>query len=204
MKLMVVLIVFTVLLIVGSAQAALHTMDFTNATLDLGSDVYTGLSTQYSGFGLTFSNIYRYHGKLDSFDEFGITTGELSNIYLPSIEIPDPVKDPPPPPPDPVILFSTLTDFVEFDYYNTVTETSIEITARDISDNIIGSFIGSGKGLGRIDAVGIHSLVFQRSGHAGISTLMYDRPSTAAIPEPGTFILFGLSLIGLKLRKYRR
>jgi hypothetical protein len=201
MKVVTVCAILALVMIAAPAQAGIFNMDFANSTYDLGSGDYIGLSNQYSDYGLSFSHMSRYNGSLDPFDGYGICQGALLDFPLLIIVIVDPNYPPPPPPPPSMIYFDDATDFVEFDYFTTINDYSMQLIARDADGNAIGSFNGSNDGFGRIDAVGIKSIEFRGELYAGLSSLTYHRDELPAIPEPKSALLFGLGIIGIALAR---
>jgi len=199
MRILFLAIAMSFVFMATPVQAGIFTMDFANSTYDLGNDEYIGLSDQYSGFGLSFSNISRYHGDFDPYDGFGICERPLVHVVIPAIVIIDPNNPPPPPPPHGRIYFDDATDFVEFDYFESARSYTFTMIARDANGSIVGTFSGINDGFGRIDAVGIKSIEFQGYAFAGLSSLTYHRDELPAIPEPKTALLFGLGIAGIAL-----
>jgi len=192
MKLRLALSVMAVLAImaVGSANAVPYTMDFTNTTLDLGASTQIDLTNQYAAFGLTFDHVYRYYDSRDPWggaDLFGIDNGSVEQNYLPNTTG--------------TVYFTQATNFMTFDWW-TITG-SLEVTAYDIANNVLGTFTGTGQGAAAtINATGISYFTFHDGGgFVQISNLTYDRNP---VPEPATMTLLGLGLLGAGVIRRRR
>lgn len=173
------------------AQASWYTMDFTNATLDLGTNSQINLTNQYSSFGLDFEHVYRGIDNRDPWDMFGIWNGWIEENYAPR-----PVNG--------KVTFSTLTDSIAFDWLALSANTGdFNLEAFDEFDNPLGSFTGNGFGSNKIVAPGIKYFVFHDDGgFVSISNLSYDTAPT--VPEPATLVLFGLGTLGLGYIRRRR
>jgi hypothetical protein len=189
MKLKLVLSLVAVLAVVavGSANAVPYTMDFTNATLNIGAASQIDLTNQYNAFGLNFSHIYRYIDARDPFDQYGISNGNANQNTAPAATG--------------SITFTSTTNFVNFDWWSIGTNNCV-ITAFDASNNVLGTFVGNGSGSNSILATGIKYLTLHDDGgFAQISNLTYDRNP---VPEPATMTLLGLGLLGAGVARRRR
>lgn len=179
------------LLVSAPAQASWYTMDFTNATLDLGTNSQIDLTNQYNSFGLDFEHVYRGIDSRDPWDMFGIWNGWIDENYD--------LK-----PVNGKVTFSTLTDSVAFDWLALSAPTGdFNLTAFDQFDNALGSFTGNGFGSNKIVAPDIKYFVFHDDGgFVSISNLSYETAPT--VPEPATLVLFGLGTLGLGYIRRRR
>ena len=189
MKLKLALSVMAVVAImaVGSANAVPYTMDFTNATLDIGAASQIDLTNQYNAFGLNFSHIYRYIDSRDPFDQYGISNGNAGENSNPAATG--------------TITFTSSTSFVDFDWWSIGTN-NVVISAFDAAHNVLGTFVGTGSGSNSIRATGIKYLTLHDDGgFAQISNLTYDRNP---VPEPATMTLLGLGLLGAGVIRRRR
>jgi len=177
-KLGISLLALLTIVAVTPASAYFYTMDFTNATLDLGTTAPVNLTNQYDAFGLSFANAYRYYDARDPWDDFGIAnSGSAATVY-----------------------FTNVTDSITFDWW-TLEGRTFNLTAFDGGGGILGTYSGTGSGSHKIVASGISYLSFHDSGgDIAISNLSYDR--SPAVPEPATAALFGLGLLGAGI--YRR
>jgi hypothetical protein len=177
-----------ILLAVTPASAMYYTMDFTNATYDIGSITQIDLTNQYAAFGLTFHKVYRYIDSRDPWDDFGISNGFLAqNGWEATLG---------------TVFFSQLTDSVGFDWW-TIDDNEFTVQAFASNGALLGGFSGLGSGSDMIVADDISYLEFHNGGgFVQISNLSYDR---SVIPEPGTVALFGLGMLGAGIiRRVRR
>jgi hypothetical protein len=197
MKLKLTLALAAVVLLIGvsPASAYFYTMDFTNATLDLGPATQINLTNQFDAFGLNFHQVYRYIDSRDPWPEeagsgFGISNGFISQGNVTAALG--------------TVFFSEATDSIAFDWW-TLDDYEFNVTAYDEGGIILGSYSGFGYGSNKIVATGIKYLDFHdNGGTVGIANLTYER-TMPAVPEPATAALFGLGLLGAGvIRRIRR
>jgi hypothetical protein len=202
MKLKLIIALAAVLLIIGvsPASAYFYTMDFTNATLDLGDETQLNLTNQFDAFGLNFHQVYRYIDFNDPWLDgthdygsgpvdvgFGISNGFVSQNFVEAALG--------------TVFFNEATDSISFDWW-TLADEDFFLTAYDEGGNTLGSFAGMGAGTNSIVAAGIKYIDFHNNGgRIAIANLSYER-SRPVIPEPTTAALFGLGLLGAGI--YRR
>lgn len=187
LKLVLTIMAAVAIMAVGSANAVPYTMDFTNATLNLGAASQIDLTNQYAAFGLNFSHIYRYIDSRDPFDQYGISNGNAGENTNPAATG--------------SITFTSTTNFVNFDWWSIGTS-NVVVTAFDAANNVLGTFVGTGSGSNAINATGIKYLTLHDDGgFAQISNLTYDRNP---VPEPATMTLLGLGLLGAGVARRRR
>ncbi len=185
-----ILIITVVVMMAGSANAYLYTMDFANSTLDLGSSTQIDLTNQYASFGLTFDHVYRYADDRDPWDEmqYGISNGWVADGSAPGASG--------------TVYFSELTNYVAFDWW-TIDLNPFYLAAWSADDVFLGGqFYGNGQYQHSISATGIDHISFHDDGgFTAISTLTYER---TAIPEPATMLLVGLGMAGIGIIRRKR
>jgi hypothetical protein len=187
LKLVLTIMAAVAIMAVGSANAVPYTMDFTNATLNIGAASQIDLTNQYAAFGLSFNSIYRYIDSRDPFDQYGISNGTANQNGTPAATG--------------TVTFTSATNFVTFDWW-TIDRNDCVVTAFDASNNVLGNFVGNGQGTYTINATGIKFLTLHDDGgFAQISNLTYDRNP---VPEPATMTLLGLGLLGAGVARRRR
>src|SRR5262245_2090382 len=125
------------------ANADPITIHFTNNEVDLGTATQINLTTQYLGFGLLFTDVYRYIDGRDTFSHapnqvncqnLGISNGRIEDIgrvgATGRVDFVDP------------------TDFITFDWW-TITGV-FQLEAFNSSGGLVGTFSGSGQGTNTI------------------------------------------------------
>jgi len=190
LKLTLALAAVVMLIAVSPASAYFYTMDFTNATHDIGASSQIDLTNQYDGFGLNFHQVYRYIDSRDPFDRYGISNGfKGQNGWTAAMG---------------TVFFNEATDSVGIDWW-TIDPNVFNVRAYSAGGALLGSFIGNGSGTEMLVANGIKYLEFNdNGGFVQMSNLSYER-TTPAIPEPATAALFGLGLLGAGVvRRIRR
>ncbi len=190
LRLTVALAAVIMLIAVSPASAYFYTMDFTNATLDIGAASQINLTNQYDAFGLNFHQVYRYIDSRDPWDDYGISNGFFGQNGLEAALG--------------TVFFNNATDSIGFDWW-TIGENVFNVRAYSEGGSLLGSFSGNGSGSDMIVANGIKYLEFNDAGgFVQMSNLSYER-MRPVIPEPATAALFGLGLLGAGVvRRIRR
>lgn len=177
----------------GQAEAAV-TLRFTNAEVNLGTGTQIPLTNEYSAYGVTFSNVYRYIDGRDPFSDapdqvsgqnLGIANGFGGQLGT--------------------VSFAGTTPYITFDWWTI--NSPVNVFAYDASDNLVGSFT-SGLGSGTNTIVGSAAIAYfqfrDNTGFAPIANLTYDL-GAAPIPEPSTLAAGGIAIfVGLATSWRRR
>ncbi|TFH64887.1 MAG: PEP-CTERM sorting domain-containing protein [Candidatus Zixiibacteriota bacterium] len=182
-KLLTILAAIVMMFAASSLQAATYTMDFTNATRDLGPSSIIDLSNQYQSFGLLFSNAYRYIDVRDPFaEDFGVSNGDLAHMSAPAQT-------------GLMHFWHDAQTSLTIDYW-TIGTNVVTFEAYDENMNLMSSSPTVGDPNGSqmfyngpaMTYLGWHD----DGGYVQIANITYD-----LTPEPATLSLLGLGLLGL-------
>jgi hypothetical protein len=175
------------------------TVQFVNSEVNLGNGTQINLSSQYSAFGLHFTDVYRYIDNRDPFSDapnqvgssnLGISNGTASQGGKPAAT-------------GRVDFLGGTTSFITFDWW-THTGNSIEVDAYNALNVLQGSFTG-GSNLSGTDTINGDIAYFTFHDHGGfvaIANLSYQL--SPSVPDAGSVCLLlgmGMSAVGLLRRK---
>jgi hypothetical protein len=178
------------LFLVNSSSAVLTELRFSEIQMPLGTinSVVSLTGGEYTGFGITTVNTYRY---ADSRDPFSDGAENLNSLYSWGLS------------PDyqgPLARVNLLTPVtsLEVDWW-TITGT-LFLDVYDTANNNIHSFTGAGSGTEVINAADIGYFTFHDSaGYVAVSNIRFSE-----IPEPATSALVGLGAAALMIARRRR
>jgi len=166
------IVVSMVLLIVGANGAGATIITFKETPCSTG----TLIGSEWSAYGITTTNVYRYNSSVDLFDGCGIS--QTSNV------------------PPGRIDFTIPTDAVTVDWL-TNGANNIYINAYGAGNNLLDSFSSTGSGTETLTGPGISYITFHdATGFVGISTLSFI-PNNVNVPEFPTMALPVVSVLGL-------
>jgi hypothetical protein len=179
------------LFLVNSSSAVLTELRFSEIQMTLGTinSVVSLAGGEYTGFGITTVNTYRY---ADNRDPFSDGAENLDSLYSWGLS------------PDyggPLARVNLLTPVtsLEVDWW-TITGT-LFLDVYDTANNNIHSFTGASSGTEVINAANISYFTFHDdAGFVAVSNIRFSE-----IPEPGalTFLLAGLAVISVRARSSR-
>ncbi|MCI0621626.1 MAG: PEP-CTERM sorting domain-containing protein [Acidobacteria bacterium] len=162
------------------------TLHFTNNEVNLGTGSVINLAgNEFSAFGLTMTNIYRYVDGRDPFSDApnqisGSNVGIAAQIGSSGLGRID---------------FDSDTPSVTFDWW-TISGT-FNLRAFDSSNNLVGSFLGGvGSGTNTITGPVSYITFNDAGGFIAIANLSYDLGSTS-VPEPASLLLLSAGIIVL-------
>ena len=179
------LIGITAIMAVATANMAnaITTLTFTNSDVDLGGASQINISDQYSAFGISVTDAYRYIDGRDPFaDNFGLSNGNLGE------GIPGALAR---------IDFASNTSFFSADWW-TIGSNSIFVDAYSSDGTLQGSFSGNGSGTDTIFGDISYITWHDTGGFVQLANISYD------VPEPGVLALLGLGLAGLGFSRRRK
>lgn len=155
-------------------HAAPLTLRFTNNEVNLGGNTVVLLAgDEYSAFGITTSNLYRYI-EIDDRDPFSDAPNQVSehNLGVAAQIGSSGVGR---------IDFTARTPFVTFDWF-TIDEHVFNLRAFDVNDNLVGSFLdATGSGSNTISGPIAYITFNDGGGFVAIANLTYD-PSGVNTP----------------------
>ena len=189
------------ILLFGVHPADALTLSFNE--VDSGTHTPIDLANQFSAFGVSFTDVYRYYNTTDNYfggDSYGIANGTVSQIGDSQGTTG-------------TVVFSTPTPSITFDWwtsYDPITITAYAIIGFG-NDVVVGSYSSiipyTYYGEQNVEIIGsqpINYFTFHDGGGiVNISSLTY---GYSAVPEPSSLVIFSIILVGTGIytrRKFR-
>jgi hypothetical protein len=196
MKLKLALLALCGLLVVAAApaNAVWYTMDFTNATLDLGMSSQIDITNQYAYHGFVCDKAYRYIDKRDPWPEIFIDPDlygfGISNGFIQDNEATAAMG---------TVYFNQVTDSLKFDWW-TIGTNRLTLDTYASDGTLLGTYSNTGSGTQTMYGAISYFTYHDDGGYVQVANMSYD----STIPEPGTLALLGIGLLGAGLYRRRK
>ena len=194
LKLTVVAICGLLFLAAAPANAVWYTMDFTNATLDLGMSSQIDITNQYAYHGFTCNDVYRYIDVRDPWKEINIGGADygfgISNGFIQDNGVSGAVG---------YVFFNQVTDSLKFDWW-TITPNRLTLDTYASDGTLLGNYSNTGSGTQTMYGPISYFKFHDDGGFVQVANMSYD----STIPEPGTMALLGIGLLGAGLYRRRK